>query len=219
MVRDYYAASAVELRAVTHAAGTRRSVNLVAPDGTRTSLYDPRHPYDLLPDSALWRDGLRQARLVHAVIVNWARHPLREAVAQGVLTATDLQDWDGTNLHHREFAELADLVFMSSANLGQRAPEVAGSVLAEGRARMVAVTRGAAGSTVYPRAGEPFEVPAVPLPAGTVLDSNGAGDAFAAAFTAEVLRGETLEKAGEAGAIAGAVAIVADGDVAALAAG
>ena len=55
-----YEAAGVDLRYVTHPSGTRRAVNLVAPDGRRMSFYDPRHPAEMLPDGRLWARGVHR---------------------------------------------------------------------------------------------------------------------------------------------------------------
>jgi len=99
LVQDRFASAGVELATATHPSGTRRAVNLVTPDGSRMSLYDPRPPVDLAGDRTLW------SRLVDRT------------------TSTDLHDWDGANPHHRPFALGADLVFLSGAALGHPAAE------------------------------------------------------------------------------------------------
>lgn len=65
------------------------------------------------------------------------------------------------------------------------------------RLRAVIETRGAQGCVVSARGEKPFASPAAP--SGPVVDTVGAGDAFAAAFIAEVLKGGSLQSAAEAG--------------------
>ena len=45
-VRDSMTIPPIQSVVVSHPSGTRRAVNLVAPDGSRMSLYDPRPPVD-----------------------------------------------------------------------------------------------------------------------------------------------------------------------------
>jgi acarbose 7IV-phosphotransferase len=99
-----------ELDVLAHPSGTRRAVNLVTPDGSRLSLYDPRPLVDLAGDRSLWRDGIGRARHVLVTIMAWAAPALADAVSAGRSTSTDLHDWDGENPHHRPFALGADLV-------------------------------------------------------------------------------------------------------------
>ena len=204
LVHDRFAAAGVELGVVTHPSGTRRAVNLVTPDGSRMSLYDPRPPVDLAGDRSLWRDGIGRARHVHVTIMAWAAPALADAVAAGRSTSTDLHDWDGENPHHRPFALGADLVFLSAAALAGPAAEVVRRVLRDGRAAAVVVTDGARGSVLFARDEDPLVVPAVTLAVRPVVDSNGAGDAYVAAYLFSWLGGMAHADAARAGAVAGA---------------
>ncbi len=204
-----YEVAGVDLRYVTHPSGTRRAVNLVAPDGRRMSFYDPRHPAEMLPDGRLWARGVQRARHVHVSIMGWARHALTDAVDHGVTTSTDLHDWDGENPHHRVFALGADIVFLSASALGDRVDDVLATVLGDGRARVVVATDGERGSRVAVRGRPPEHVSAATIPGRPVVDSNGAGDSYVAAFLRSVLAGPPMREpdwyaAGRAGAIAGA---------------
>jgi len=205
-VLDTYRDAGLEFRHTTHPSGTRRAVNLVDWAGRRMSLYDGRHPLDFVPDPALWQDGIERARHVHISIMNWARHALAAAVAAGRTTSTDLHDWDGTADYHRDFAYGADYVFVSASALGDRVDTVLAELLDRGRACIAVAMDGERGSRLA-LPGEPVRaVPAVTLPDRPVLDSNGAGDSYVAAFLRTMLaRGSPVEAA-RAGAIAGAYA-------------
>jgi sugar/nucleoside kinase (ribokinase family) len=206
LVLDTYAAAGLEFRHVTHPSGTRRAVNLVDRAGRRESLYDARHPFEFVPDTALWAGGIARARHVHISIMNWARHALADAVAAGRTTSTDLHDWDGEADYHRDFAYGADYVFVSAAALGERVDAVLGDILGRGRAVVAVAMDGARGSRLAVR-GEPVRVvPAVTLPGRPVVDSNGAGDSYVAAFLRTVLAGGDWELAAAAGAIGGGYA-------------
>jgi sugar/nucleoside kinase (ribokinase family) len=192
---------------MTHPSGTRRAVNLVEPGGRRMSFFDARHPADLLPDRELWADGIRRARHVHVSIVGWGGHPLADAVAAGATTSTDLHDWDGENPYHRGFALGADFVFVSGSGLGDRADDVLAGILRDGRARVAVAMDGERGSRVAVPHRAVEHVPAVSIPGRPVVDSNGAGDSYVAAFLRSVLAasGEPdWYAAARAGAIAGA---------------
>ncbi len=199
-----YAAAGVELRHAVHESGTRRAVNLVEPGGRRMSFYDARHPADLLPDAALWAAGIGQARHVHVSIMGWARHALAEAAAAGVSTSTDLHDWDGEDAYHRDFAWLADIVFVSGSALEGRVDDVLAAVLRDGRARVAVAMDGERGSRVAVRGEQVVAVPAVAVPGRPVVDSNGAGDSYVAAFLRTFLAGGSWLEAGRAGALGGA---------------
>lgn len=216
LILGTYSDLGIPLHLTTHPAGTRRSVNLVSPDGRRMSLYDGRIPPDTRVDPDLWRPGIANTRHVHVSIMDFARHALADAVAAGVPTSTDLHDWDGTNPYHRDFAHQADLVFVSTSNLRPapaharnpttltRVAHLASGVFANGRAEAVVAMAGASGSYLVIRDNEPEHFPAIELPDRPVVDSNGAGDAYVSAFLATRLAGASWAAAARAGTIAGA---------------
>lgn len=117
LIRDRCDAVGLDLRSQHSPLGTKRSVNLVAPDGTRVSFYDGRDPGQVVLETELIEPVMAEARLLHVTIHDWARPLMRRAVADGVEVSVDLQDWDGEREHHREFAVTADIVLMSAADL------------------------------------------------------------------------------------------------------
>ena len=161
-----------------------------------------------MPDPLLWTRGTERARHVHVSIMGWARHALADAVAAGVPTSTDLHDWDGENPYHREFARLADIVFVSGSALvdvrGDRVDDVLATILRDGRARVAVAMDGERGSRVAVPGCAVVRVPAVTVPDRPVVDSNGAGDSYVAAFLRTVLAGGSWDEAARAGAIGGA---------------
>ncbi|GIJ09281.1 carbohydrate kinase family protein [Micromonospora andamanensis] len=203
VVRAALARTGVRTVLADDPAGTRRSVNLVDPDGRRMSLYDPRSSDGPPPFASTQVAELaRDATHVHLSIMGWVRDllpDLGEVLGEGVGTSTDLHDWDGRNPYHRPFAEVAELVLVSGAALDDRAAAVAGTLAP----RPVLVTRGADGAELY-LGGRVQRIPAA-VPPGPVIDSNGAGDAFAAGIIAARSRGATwAEAAGYATRVAAA---------------
>ncbi|PTA47202.1 carbohydrate kinase family protein [Micromonospora sp. RP3T] len=201
VVRAALARTSVRTVLVDAPAGTRRSVNLVDPAGRRMSLYDPRPwsgpaaPFDEAELAAL----VAGAAHTHVSIMDWARDALPTLRGAASLS-TDLHDWDGENDYHRPFAEAAGLVFVSDVKLGERAGKAAAGLAP----RTVLVTGGAAGATLHTPDAPPAHVPAV-TPPTPVVDTNGAGDAFAAGLIAARLRGaDPLDAARYAARVAAA---------------
>lgn len=173
--------------------GTRRSVSLVDPQGRRMALYDPRGAWAGPPpfDTTELAELTRTARHVHLSIMDWSMAllpSLRAGLAPGAAISTDLHDWDGVNDYHRPFHSVADLVFVSGVALGDRVEAVVRETLAGPQPRTVIVTQGARGACVTGSGTATRHVPAAAPPA-PVIDTNGAGDAFAAGFIAGRLRG------------------------------
>ncbi|MBN0048620.1 adenosine kinase [Streptomyces actuosus] len=202
LVRALHRDHGIGLTTVPQPAGTRRAVNLVGPDGRRLSLYDTSRTRD---DDRLPEDTVRalaaRARHVHVCITQPCAQALPLLREAGVTVSTDLHDWDGENPYHEPFAHDADVVFLSAAGLGDPEPAMR-RIAARGRARIVVATAGAEGAHLLAD-GELTGIPAVAPPA-PVVDSNGAGDAFAAAFLHGLLHGEPPARCARQGAIAGA---------------
>jgi sugar/nucleoside kinase (ribokinase family) len=191
----------IPLRVVPAAGGTRRAVNLMSPDGRRLSLYDGRDvPGYRLPLSS-YEPLPAGIRHVHVTIMDWARHLLPSLRAAGVTISTDLHDWDGVNPYHRDFALGADLVFVSGVALPD---DAAPRILADGVASHVVVTRAGAGADLFTRDGTTHRDAADP--GGPIVDSNGAGDAFAAAFLTAWTAGKSDGECLVDGTVAGAYA-------------
>jgi sugar/nucleoside kinase (ribokinase family) len=210
VVRTALARTAIHHVLRTDPLGTRRSVNLVDPHGRRMSLYDPRGPWTGPPP---WRaDELAEltgrSAHVHVSIMDWSLAllpTLRDALAPGATVSTDLHDWDGRNDYHRPFLAPADLVFVSGVALGEEAHgELVGAL------RTAVVTHGARGAELIAPAVPALRLPAA-APPGPVVDTNGAGDAFAAGFIAGRLRGLPPVEAGWYAARVAAAACTHDG--------
>jgi sugar/nucleoside kinase (ribokinase family) len=204
LVRALHRDHGIALTAVPQPLGTKRAVNLVGPDGRRLSLYDATRSAetDRLPEATL-RKLAAASRHAHVVITQPCAHALPVLREAGLTISTDLHDWDGSNPYHEPFAHQADLVFLSSTALAD--PERTMRRITErGRARTVVATAGADGAYLLAD-GELTHVPAATPPA-PVVDSNGAGDAFAAAFLHAWLNGAPPHRCALHGAVAGAYA-------------
>ncbi|MFC7891926.1 adenosine kinase [Streptomyces sp. NPDC057381] len=202
LVRALHRDRGVPFTEVRQPGGTKRAVNLVGPDGRRLSLYDDSRAgeTDRLPDDVV-RDLAGASRHAHVVITHPCAYALPALRAAGLTVSTDLHDWDGVNPYHEPFAHEADLVFLSTTALSDPERTMRG-IVERGRARVVVATAGSEGA--YLLTDDVLtHIPAVAPPA-PVVDSNGAGDAFAAGFLYGWLRGEAPARCGLYGAVAGA---------------
>ncbi|MER6676613.1 adenosine kinase [Streptomyces sp. NPDC000983] len=203
LVRALHRDHGIPLTAVPQPAGTKRAVNLVGPDGRRLSLYDDTRSRaeDRFPEETL-RPLAAAARHAHVVITHPCAQALPVLREAGLTLSTDLHNWDGVNAYHEPFALAADLVFLSTTALTDHERTMR-DIAARGRARAVVATAGADGAFLLTDDGTLTHVPAVTPPA-PVVDSNGAGDAFASAFLLGWLNGEDPARCALYGSVAGA---------------
>ncbi|MEX0168315.1 adenosine kinase [Streptomyces sp. LMG1-1-1.1] len=204
LLRAFHRDRGIAFTEVPLPGGTKRAVNLVGPDGRRLSLYDDSRSQesDRLPEELVGSLAAvsRHAHVSLTYPCAFALPQLREA---GLTISTDLHDWDGENPYHEPFAYGADLVFVSTTALADR-EKTMHRILERGRAEVVIATAGAEGAYLLSADGL-VHVPAVE-PREPVVDSNGAGDAFAAGFLFGRLTGEPLDRCALYGSIAGAFA-------------
>ncbi|GAA3387174.1 sugar kinase [Streptomyces roseoviridis] len=206
LVRALHRDQGIPLTEVRQPAGTKRAVNLVGPDGRRLSLYDATrgHDDDRLPPHTVKALAAR-SRHAHVSLTQPCAHTLPLLREAGVTISTDLHDWDGSAAYHQSFAFAADIVFLSTTALDD--PErTLREIAVRGRASVVVGTAGAAGALLLTGPDEDLHhVPAV-TPPGPVVDSNGAGDAFAAGFLYAWLAGADPVTCALHGTVAGAFA-------------
>ncbi|MFE7749615.1 adenosine kinase [Streptomyces sp. NPDC057428] len=204
LVRALHRDRGIPLTEVPQPCGTKRAVNLVGPDRRRISLYDATRSRDSDRfDEATIRSLAADARHAHVVITHPCASALPVLREAGVSVSTDLHDWDGVDPYHETFALDADLVFLSTAALTDPARTMR-DIAARGRARTVVATAGADGAYLL-HDGELTHLP-VAIPPAPVVDSNGAGDAFASAFLFGPLTGEHPWRCAVYGTVAGACA-------------
>jgi len=192
-IGEELAQARVEALTFVDPAGTSRSVNLMARDGSRRTFYDGKSHLTLAPDLERCRAFLEGARLAHFHLPNWARRLLPIARALGVVVSTDLQDL--TNLddpYRRDFIEASSILFCSAVNLEAR--EVGEALLRRNPGAIIVFGLGARGAALCSTAGfRAFPPVSLDRP---VVDTNGAGDSLAVGFlTAYVLEGRPLDEA------------------------
>lgn len=176
---------------------TEQHLNLMTPAGERLSVYlahPPAGPDD--PERDREVQGLMAGSAV--VVLDLGAQPRRllpHALAAGRPIWTDLHDYDGRADFHQPFLEAADAVFMNGDATSDPLDLLA-RCLRHGAAFAVC-TLGAEGAVALDRSGRVHRVEAVPV---TVVDTNGAGDAFFAGTLDAHLAGAELPDALAAGA-------------------
>lgn len=180
--------------------GTSRSVNLVYPDGSRRNFYDGKNHMQLQPPVEESAKIFAGARLAHFNIPNWARQLLPAARERGLTIACDIQDVvNPADPYRQDFIRYADYLFFSAVNHPDPRPVIE-HYLSINADALILATMGAEGCAVAAPAGIlRYPVVQLDLP---VVDTNGAGDAFAAGFlVSHVLEERGLEESVRRGQI------------------
>ncbi|MCA5891994.1 carbohydrate kinase family protein [Isoptericola sp. NEAU-Y5] len=181
---------------------TESHLNLMDGDGGRLSVY-LRAPGAVPASGPGWAATLAALDDAEAVVVDLALPALpvlTAAFERGRDVWVDLHDYDGSADFHRPWVEAGSHLFLSSDRLADHRAFMAARL--DAGARLVVCTHGARGATALDADGF-VDVPAVAVP--DVVDTNGAGDGFFAAFLDAHLSG-----AGVGAAMRAAAAHAAD---------
>ncbi|MFE6646076.1 carbohydrate kinase family protein [Nocardioides sp. NPDC057772] len=181
---------------------TERHVNLMADGGGRVSLYVTTPS---TPPAAAVQAAVRAVEAADLAVIDLSelgRLVLEAMPSPHTPLWMDLHDYDGTSAFHEPFVRAAAGVFMNDD--GTEDPwGLMASCLDRGP-RLAVCTLGAKGAIALEADGTRHEVAAAPA---TVVDTNGAGDAFMAGFLAARLRAQPVDEALRAAADQARVAI------------
>lgn len=187
-------------------APTEQHVNLMTPDGQRLSIFAQPPPSQVRITWGPLQSALQACDIAVVNILDYARPVLELVRRLGKPIWTDLHDYDGHNPYHQAFLEAAEVIFLSSDNLPEYRDFMQRAV-AQGK-RFVVCTHGAAGASLLDAEGNWIEQQ--PFPVATLVDSNGAGDAFFSGFLYGYLNGYSLERCMALAAAAGALCVMSD---------
>ena len=183
LIRDALSHDRIRLLAEGVEGQSERHLNLMA-GGDRLSIYLslPLEPDGPLPDET--RTAIEQADHVVLDLSTRGRAAIPLARSSRATVWADLHDYDGESAFHQPFLDAADVVFLS----GDAVEDPRGLVtriFAAGK-RLVVCTLGREGAIALDRDGWHH----VDAASATVVDTNGAGDAFLAGFLSAILASE-----------------------------
>lgn len=182
---------------------TEQHVNLMSPTGERISVYTVPPADSPTIDWEFLQQELPEIGVAAISILNYTRPSLAIAKAAGKPLWMDLHDYDGRSPYYEEFIEVADVLFLASDNFPDYR-QFMQQQIAAGKS-LVVCTHGKAGSTALDAEGKWYECG---IAQGySLVDSNGAGDAYFAGFLYAYVRDKTLEECMKYGATAAAMCI------------
>lgn len=184
-------------------AGTERHINLMDAEGRRISIFVTQSSEIIAYNTSLIQQAMDQADVLVLNIISYCRGFIPMVTASGKPVWTDLHDYDGSNLYHRDFIDASQYIHLSSDNLPDYKTTMQ-RFIDEGK-QLVVCTHGKAGATLLTPSGEWMEQKAFlqyPL-----LDANGAGDAFFSGFLFGWMKNEPLQKCMQLGAVCAALCI------------
>jgi sugar/nucleoside kinase (ribokinase family) len=177
-------------------------LNLMSANGGRVSIYlDVTGPAGELPDSL--SAAIVAADVAMLDLTSSSLPVLTAAREAGCEIWCDLHDYDGVAAFHQPFIDAADVLVVSADRLPD-ARDFLRRVVTAGAALAVC-TDGSRGAFALSATEGEWAVDAVPVP--SVIDTNGAGDAFVAGLLAARISGASIEESLRWGSAAGAQAV------------
>ncbi len=159
-------------------AGTRRSVNLMRPDGSRRNFYDGRGSMQVCPSERELEEAAQLAPCAWLCIENWCRRLIPQCAQIGTRIVTDLHDAPHqADPYRADFLASAETVFASAANMPSPARYVAG-VRKFGISAPLLIGCGARGAALALQGAPLRRYPPIRMAGGTD-EANGAGDILA----------------------------------------
>lgn len=184
-------------------AGTERHINLMDAEGRRISMFVTQSSETIAYNKALIQKAIDAADILVLNIVSYCRGLIPMVVSSGKPVWTDLHDYDGSNLYHKDFIDASQYIHLSSDNLPDY-KTVMQRFIDDGK-QLVVCTHGKAGASLLTPAGERIEQKA--LLHYPMVDANGAGDAFFSGFLFGWMKKEPLQKCMQLGAVCAALCI------------
>ncbi len=183
-IREALTVPGLDLVAWTAPGPSEHHLNLMASHGERLSIYLDAGPMRPLAPHELEqaRSAMRAARVIVPDLTPLALEFLDDARNAAGAVWVDLHDYNGRSAFHAPFRAAADVVLMNDDALPE--PVALLHEMVRDGAQAAVCTLGARGAVGVAADGTVVRVEAVPT---TVVDTNGAGDAFMAGMIAASL--------------------------------
>lgn len=189
-VIDYFDREGILFRYAADPLGTQRHVNLMNASGERISIFIAYGSSELPGLGETIPADLASCDHVVLNISPYCRGWIPALKKSGKPIWVDIHDYDGRDPYHDDFLAAADYLFLSSDALPDYRAFMQGQIRA-GK-RLVVCTHGKEGSTALNNQGEWLHTPISTR--FSLVDSNGAGDAFFAGFLYATGQGYPLKR-------------------------
>ncbi|MEM9679620.1 MAG: PfkB family carbohydrate kinase [Bacteroidota bacterium] len=193
----------IELHTETDPNVTERHLNILDSNGHRISIFT--NPSSNAPkiDYTAYKDLIKRSDEVVINISNYCRYFLPLCQSLNKTIWTDLHDYDGHNVYHQDFIEASDYIFLSSDNF-ENYKRFMHEMIDKGK-KLVVCTHGRDGASAMDARGHWIDIPAIS--AYSMVNTNGAGDAFFSGFLYAHVKGYDLLKCLQMATIVGGLTI------------
>lgn len=178
VIRHYLEKFPLHFSPIIDPKGTERHVNIMNSRGERISIFLTTTTSKPDIDYTQFIVPIKNADVVVLNIIDHCREFIPLLKEQNKDIWTDLHDYDGSSDYHQDFINAADYVFVSSDNLKDYKTTMM-QIMALGK-KLVVCTHGKLGATLLTPNGEWLETSI--RGDFSLVDSNGAGDAFFSGF-------------------------------------
>lgn len=184
-------------------AGTERHINIMDAEGNRISMFITQSTEHIAYTKERIQRAIAAADILVLNIIAYCRGLIPMVNVSNKPVWTDLHDYDGCNLYHKDFIDASQYIHLSSDKLPDYKTTMQ-RFIDDGK-QLVVCTHGKAGASLLTPAGEWIEQKA--LLQYPLVDANGAGDAFFSGFLYGWIRKEPLHTCMQLGAVCAALCI------------
>jgi len=183
--------------------GTERHLNIMNSKGERISIFTNSSSDNPNIDYHKFKKELKSCEYVVVNIANYCRNILPICKSLDKEVWTDLHDYDGVNPYHQDFINASDYIFLSSDNFKDYKNFMKEQI--ENGKKLVVCTHGKSGATAFTQNKEWIETPI--LANYSMINANGAGDAFFSGFLYGFSKGYPIKKCMKYGTITAGLCI------------
>ncbi len=180
---------------------TVRHTNLMDSHGDRISIFTNNGSSEEIIDLEKYRKPIKEADVIILNISNFCKEYISLIKESTAKVWTDLHDYDGSNEYHKDFIEIADVIFISVDKIKSNYSSVIEEL--KKNSELLVCTKGSSGAEAF-MDGTSYSVEAIK---SKQVDTNGAGDGFFSGFICGYLNKYSIKDCLEFGAIVGGLSV------------